>query len=1060
MSSPATETKVLPPTRPKWVKALLIALGVFVLLLAFAWLALPSLIQWQAPKFIQNKSGHALVMGKPEINPLKLSVRVPALKLSKPDGEELVSFDSLFVDVSGTDLLTGTIALDTVDLQGLHLNAALLPNGELNWTDLINAFKSKEPEPDQPPPKFKLGHLNIDKAAITVEDRRTPNGFKTRLEPLALELHNLSTLANSQSGDFELDANTSFDAQVQLKSQMKLAVPAFTGTLAVKNINLAKLDALLKPLLPTAPPTGTVSTSAQFDVQLADGKPVVHITNTELTTENLAVAAKAGKASENLALAKLAVKGVEFHLPDNTAKVGRVELGGLQGSYANGKPALALDSITVGEVDVKLGEQHAEVGDVALSGLNLALNRDKAGQLNLMDWVNAWVPKTPDKPAENPTKNTTPAKPWTWAVAGVKLDQSAVKFTDDSLPAGFAVGASNIAVATQGLSQNLDKPLPLQASLNLDSGGQMEAKGTVVATAPSASLQLAVNNVALKVAQPFIAQQAKLDMASGTLSTAGKFTFNSKTTEYAGNLAINDLRLNEAGTKKSFLAWKSLSTPAFTASTKAARIGRLNLKGLDTAVLIAKDKSTNINRILVTQPGSPNEPAKPKNEKPTTDKPAGPPAYGVSIDRFNIVDSELDFADESLFIPFGTRIHGLNGSLTGLSNLPGTRGEVALKGDVDDYGLAQANGQLDLFDPTNYLDLKVNFQNVEMTTLTPYSATFANRKIESGKLSLNLEYSIDKQQLNSTNQVLIDKLKLGERVQSPQAVDLPLDLAIAILEDSDGRIDLGIPVKGSLNDPQFSYGAVVWKAFTNVLTKIVTAPFRALGSLFGGGEEALGNVAFDPGVASLSPPQRESLKKLGTALQKRPNLTLTVNGTWANSDKTALQAQQLRRAVALQAGDKLQADEDPGPIALQSPTVQKALEALFTKRLGGGELASLKAGYREANPGKLEQGVAGQALSAVTNLFKDTRKLSPQEVAALKGKDFYAVIAQKLQDSEVVTDAQLAALAKTRQDKALEGLTAAGLTAERVKAGTPKQVEPEDPKTVPLNLDIGTAKKG
>ncbi|HEY1059814.1 MAG TPA: DUF748 domain-containing protein [Limnobacter sp.] len=1060
MSSPATETKVLPPTRPTWAKALLIALGVFTLLLAFAWLALPSLIQWQAPKFIQNKSGHTLVLGKPEINPLKLSVRLPALKLSKPDGEELVSFDSLFVDVSGTDLLTGTIALDTVDLQGLHLNAALLPNGELNWTDLINAFKSKEPEPDQPPPKFKLGHLNIDKAAITVEDRRTPNGFKTRLEPLALELHNLSTLANSQSGDFELDANTSFDAQVQLKSQIKLAVPAFTGTLTVKNINLAKLEPLLKPLLPTAPPTGTVNTSTQFDVQLADGKPVVHITNTELTADNLAVAAKAGKAASTVALGKLAVTGVEFHLPDNTAKVAGIELNQLQANYANGKPALALSKVAVGGIDVKLNDQHAQVGDVALSGLNTALNRDKAGQLNLLDWVNAWVPaqnapKANEKPAESSTKDTTPAKPWTWAVAGVKLDQSSVKFTDDSLPAGFAVGASNITVATQGLSQDLDKPLPLQASLSLDSGGQIEAKGTVVATAPSASIQLAINNVALKLAQPFIAQQAKLDMASGALSTTGKLTFNSKTTEYAGNLAINDLRLNEAGTKKSFLAWKSLSTPAFTASTQAARIGRLNLKGLDSAVLIAKDKSTNISRILVTQPGSPVEPA-----KPTNDKPAGPPAYGVSIDRFNIVDSELDFADESLFIPFGTRIHGLNGSLTGLSNLPGTRGEVALKGDVDDYGLAQANGQLDLFDPTNYLDLKVNFQNVEMTTLTPYSATFANRKIESGKLSLNLEYSIDKQQLNSTNQVLIDKLKLGERVQSPQAVDLPLDLAIAILEDSDGRIDLGIPVTGSLNDPQFSYGAIVWKAFTNVLTKIVTAPFRALGSLFGGGEEALGNIAFDPGVATLSPPQRESLKKLGTALQKRPNLTLTVNGTWANSDKTALQARQLRRAVALQAGDKLQADEDPGPLALQSPTVQKALEALFAKRLGGGELASLKAGYREANPGKLEQGVAGQALSAVTNLFKDTRKLSAQEVTALKGKDFYAVIAQKLQDSEVVTDAQLAALAKTRQDKALEGLTAAGLGADRVKPGTPKPIEPEDPKTVPLNLDIGTAKKG
>ncbi len=190
----------------------------------------------------------------------------------------------------------------------------------------------------------------------------------------------------------------------------------------------------------------------------------------------------------------------------------------------------------------------------------------------------------------------------------------------------------------------------------------------------------------------------------------------------------------------------------------------------------------------------------------------------------------MDFADYSLILPFGTRIHNLRGSIAGLSNRPDAVGQIELDGEVDDYGMARAVGHVELGNPTNSLDMRVQFRNVEMTRLTPYMATFAGRKIESGKLSLDLQYKIKQRQLQGENQVIMDKLTLGERVESPTAKDLPLDLAVALLQDSDGRIDLGLPVSGSLDDPEFSYGSLVWKAITNVLTKIVTAPFRALGA--------------------------------------------------------------------------------------------------------------------------------------------------------------------------------------------------------------------------------------
>ena len=262
----------------------------------------------------------------------------------------------------------------------------------------------------------------------------------------------------------------------------------------------------------------------------------------------------------------------------------------------------------------------------------------------------------------------------------------------------------------------------------------------------------------------------------------------------------------------------------------------------------------------------------------------------------------MDFADHSLVLPFGTRIVKLRGAISGLSSRPGSPGQVAIDGQVSDYGLARVVGQVNMFNPADFTDLKVVFRNVEMTRLTPYTATFAGRKIDSGKLSLDLEYKIAKRQLQGNNQVVMENLVLGERVDAPGAQDLPLDLAISILEDSDGRIDLGLPVSGSLDDPQFNFGQIVGKAIGNVLAKIVTAPFRALGALFGGGEE-FDSIAFEPGSRKLTPPEQEKMLRLAGILNKRPGLGLEVHGTHAATDRVALQESQLRQAVALKSGE-------------------------------------------------------------------------------------------------------------------------------------------------------------
>lgn len=1037
-------------------KFLLIPVGLAAFVLLFAWLALPALVKWQAEKIVLERSGHQLSLGTPEINPLKLTVRVPTLSLQTPQGEPLAAFEEFYVDLSGTDLFTGLIALDEVRLLGLQLHAVLLPDGATNFTPLIDAFKSTEPDTDPPgdTPALRLAHLLIGKASIDFQDQRTADGLKTRVEPIDLELRDLAT-RSEEDGDFELNATTTLGAELALRAKLQLANPSANGTLNLKGLELGKLAPVLKALLPTAPPSGQADVALSFDIDLQDTQtiegeqvPKVEISQLQAQVRNFAIQSTPAKGAAGAQFKELNVNDGAFSLQGNTLKLGGVGLTGLGLTHAAKGQALALNTIQTGPVAIDLTAQQATVGQVTLQGGQVNASRNAQGEIDWLATANAWAaPKT--------TSNTksTPSKPWAYRVKGVKLSNVNIDLHDATQQPALALGLTQLNIQTGAVTENLNTPLPIQASVALRTGGDLTLDGTLTPATAAASFDVALNALNLKLAQPVLAQFVKLDLASGLLSSKGKATYNATEQGYKGSFELARLRLNERGTNTAFLSWNTLGSPQFSVNASGLNVGRLSLDGLDTAFLIAKDKTTNVSRLLIDQPKAKGN-SESKQPAPAESNKAAP-AFLVTIGRFTLANSELDFADDSLFLPFGTRIHNLQGSVNGLSTKPGTRGEIALQGTVDEFGEATAQGSVNLMNPTEFLNMAVKFTNLEMRNLTPYTATFANRKIESGKLSLNLDYRIENNQLNSSNQVVVDRLTLGERVQSPQARDLPLDLAVALLQDSKGRIELGLPITGDLNDPQFSVADLVWKTLGNVLSKIVTAPFRALGALLGGaGEEELGSVAFNAGQNTLSPPQREKVSKLGQALKDRPKLFLTLRGTFSPADKTALQNLQMRKAVAKQAGESLANTADPGPLAFSSESTQQAIEAVFEKRFGAGELASLKTGFRQANPDKLEQSVAGQALGQIANLFKETRELSAKEVESLKGQRFHDVLAQKLQNSEDVSEEVLRQLGTQRGQTIFNSLTQAGVDASRLQLEPPKATKAEDDNTVAVELGV------
>ena len=740
----------------------------------------------------------------------------------------------------------------------------------------------------------------------------------------------------------------------------------------------------------------------------------------------------------------------------------------------------ATTAIDVGPVNAALGplrllsgsQQVAELGHAALvnAGMKLAENRldiealelndakttitlDKKKQLNWADILQ----KAPGAPAAAPARaDTATASPLNVQLARLSLNGLEVDIVDQSAPRPVKAQVAKGFVTLKDLSLDLNKAVSLEAGFALKQGGRLDASGTVIPEQVSGRLDLKLVGLSLKPFAPYVNQFARLNLHSGAASTRGKLMFESAKSgmrlTFNGGFAVDDLAITEEETEEAFLGWKKLSSDSLSVRLGPNRLRMNELVALNPfgKIIIFEDRTINLQRVLRTQPSvTPAARDAPKPQPKPADQPA---AFPGAVERVRIVGANAEFADLSLTPQFGTRMHDLDGVVTGLSTDPATTAQVELDGKVDDYGSARVRGSIQPFRATDFTDLKLTFRNLEMTNLTPYSGKFAGRKIDSGKLSVDLEYKIKDRQLAGENKFIVNKLKLGERVDSPDAMKLPLDLAIALLEDSNGIIDLDLPVSGSLDDPQFSYGRIIWKAIVNVLTKLVTAPFRALGSLLGISSEKLESVDFDPGSSALLPPEQEKLKAVAEALAKRPALTLTLEpGYDPATDRRALQEQAMRHKAVTVAGIKLAAGEAPGPVDVNNYTIQTWLEDSYAERAGKEDYKKLRESFRDKGAGAAARVLESEFVERLGRRRFKTRDEGPASA-------FHAELLERLTRQTKIEDDALIKLAEARGQAMRDALLKWGLDAGRVGVAAPAQQTAKD-NLVGCKMSLGAGKK-
>ena len=680
------------------------------------------------------------------------------------------------------------------------------------------------------------------------------------------------------------------------------------------------------------------------------------------------------------------------------------------------QPLATLKSVNLAAGRLDTATRTIALGKLTVDGATTAIAHLGDGRIALVD---AFAPaQTKDSPSP---KAASAGEVWSFALESAELSNMRVGLSDQTYKPALNYDL-DVAGSLRKVTSDRKVPAEFDAKVRIAQGGTIQVSGTVAQDFKQASAKANVNGLAAAPLRPVLSRYTTLDLKSGSASITARVEYRAKArpeTRVQASAKIADLLVNEAASGDRFVSWKSLDAAdmSLTLSPNRLTIKDVRVEAPGAKIAIAKDRSVNLTRVLKRDE---SEAAKPAAETETE-------RFPVRVARISIRDGTVDFSDDSLVLPFATRVQALNGAIVGLSSTPRSRAELKLEGEVPPNGEASAEGALRPLDPKSFMDITVKFENVAMPPLSAYTATFAGRKIAAGNLWVEVQYKIADSQLLGENKIVMSDFQLGERVEAPNALDLPLDLAVALLKDPDGRIRLAVPVRGDVSNPKFDYWALVSDAIGNLLRRIVTAPFRFIaGALGGKGDEDLQSVAFDPGSARLMPTEREQLQKVSEALKGRQQLKLVIHGTYdPERDARALRERLLRRDLAAELGIKLQADEDPGPAALDSPDTQRALEKIMSARAGNDAVDRLAAEHAKKT---------GKEVQRVNPLLATFRR-------GRGDRDFYQALFDRLVQTQPLPDKLLADLASQRARSIAEFMAKTGIDANRIATGTTQTVE-------------------
>ncbi len=854
--------------------------------------------------FLQPRSG-------PVVH-LSGSIRVDKLDVRDAGNAPLVSFNSATIPLRQVDPLNRVAILGDVAIDGLRSGLVRNRGGRTNFSSLTapsgGSGTSVGAQPQSAPLHLVVRSFDLTNSEFTVRDNTTASPVTLVLKGVNIGFKNFDTNKQAAPASFEIQAGIG-QGSIKLNGTFDLPHSSVASTAALDKIDLVPLQAYAQPFW-----AGT----------LASGK---------LSAQTIVQAELAGGRFEALIKpSSVALDGVELRAPGEVQK------------------PVQFDHLVVTLNQVDLNARRADVKEVRLDKLRLFAQRSRDGALSLTSFLRP--PPALQVPAAVPSdaKQTQPpgggagvqhqpvmsipgsggsagaaAPGWQYQIGSVAIENVETEVEDDSGPGPIHIQVAPLNIHVKNVSSDFSKAFGVEADGILKPQGKFKAEGTAAVKPLAAKIHIVTNRLDLTPAGVYVASLVNAKITRAALTMNGDLNLaraqDNLRVGYRGDVMVGDVRVHDATTKQRFLRWKVLRASRIEAQIGDRRprvkIGELTLADFYTRLILSSAGKLNLRDITGNAKGTPAAAAPKKSAAPAqaaSSKTPAPFPADISLGRILLQGGSVNYTDNFIKPHYSANLTHIAGRIGAFSTGSTRPADVKLRGEINSSAPLDITGSISPLAPEAFVDIKGEANGVELTNLSPYSAKYTGYPITKGTLNVNVHYLLQNRQLTATNHLFLSQLTFGPKVNSPSAINLPIALAVDLLKNPHGEINLTIPVSGSLNDPQFNIGALILKVVTNLVMKVVTSPFSVLASIAGSSaHQQLNQVDFPPGLATLTPDSISRLSTLAKAMENRPALRLNITG-WVDPavDRPGLREVMVERLIKKQ---KLDALGERGEIA-------------------------------------------------------------------------------------------------------------------------------------------------
>ena len=873
-------------------------------------------------------------------NPLTLNLELKGFSLLDEKEQEVVGLKNLFIDFRALKSIEKKhFHIKNILLEGIYLNIIEEEKGVFNLASLLKPTKTKEEETNQKEKtklidflvsKIVLKDTNIDFTSFTDKKK-----YNLHLKDINYTIYDFGTFKNSLSSNnlqFKLNENT----DVKISGGIKIEPFIAYGKITISNLKIKELLDFDKSLFNfELNPEANINLALNYNIDTTNdfnlflNSEIFEINNLKLSQNQKEIAR----------LNKLDLKYFSFDLNNQELEFKDLNIKDLYANMILDKGGVNFANLLKEQIDekeIKSSNQENNLNNkpwkINLENINLNANFDfhdilnnsklnikdikaKTSNINIVnDKINikgANLVTLDTKYIDNNNKLNISSSKTDLTHDDIFINGSKIEVSNSALKKDnviFEDKKSKIKITTNNIDLELSKLSIFDeisfdlSNLKLNKFGFEDKNSNISLSSKNSNLKL--NNFLLDKEKNISINQIELyDTNVNFFDSNSSFDINTKKT----NLKISNFNLKKDVITIGQILLKEPKIDILNMESKLkieAKNINLDLKKLISKENFFKIEKTNLNNPHISIILPKNSQAKGEIEKNSINKQEvdkkveNKKTTRLNLGPINIKNMTLDFEDRNLAIPFKTTISKLKGAVSAVKNRADSTSNLEINGVVDNYGVAKITG---IVNPNNIkllTDVNMKFQNISMKNFTPYTAKFVGRAIKDGKLELDLNYNISESNLKAKNSIIIKKLELGEKIESKDAVSLPLDLAITLLEDSSNTIDLNLPVSGNVDDPEFSIAAIVWKAFVNLITKAITAPFSLIGSLFNFSEDEINSVDFNLKESEITPIQKETLDKIATILKSKKEFAISFSPSFDEKNEKEKIANQ--RALNIQ----------------------------------------------------------------------------------------------------------------------------------------------------------------